>query len=127
MKTVEVEWMHLDKEGNTCNRCDNTGKEVREIVSRLNIECAPQSVKVKLHETKLTELEIENSNLILINGTPLEDLIPNARASDSSCSSCGEITGKEESCRTIVQFDSVYETIPQRLIRDAVCQVAKCC
>ncbi len=127
MEIVEIEWMHLDVDGSTCERCNGTGNEIRQIVARLNVECAPAGVQVNFLETKLTESEIDDSNLILINGVPLENLIPDAQVSDSGCSSCGEITGKEESCRTIVQFGSVYETIPQRLIRDAVCEVAKCC
>jgi len=127
MKTVIIEWMHLDKDGSTCERCNNTGKEIEEVVLRLNAECEPSDVRIELLETRLSESEIDKSNLILVNGFPLESLLPDAQASSSNCSSCGELTGKEESCRTIVQSGSIYETIPQQMIRNAVCQVAKCC
>jgi tartrate dehydratase beta subunit/fumarate hydratase class I family protein len=29
MKRLEIEWRHLDKEGRTCDRCADTGDEVR--------------------------------------------------------------------------------------------------
>ena len=127
MKSIIVEWMYLDVEGSTCERCNDTGREIEEVIFRLNAECEPSGVRIDLVETRLSASEIEKSNLILVNGAVLESLLPDARASSSSCSSCGELTGKEESCRTIVQSDSVHETIPQQLIREAICRVAQCC
>jgi len=127
VKKVVVEWMHLEKDEKTCDRCDRTGQEVQEVVSRLNAECGPKDVQIERVETKLTGSEIERSNLVLVNGIPIENLLPNAEASKSHCSSCGDLTGKDESCRTIVQLGAVYESIPQRLIRAAVCQEAGCC
>lgn len=127
MRSVVIEWMHLDKDGNTCERCSNTGYEVKEVVSQLNDECRSSGIRIDLVETKLPESEIDKSNLILVNGVAIESLLSNAQASRSSCSSCGELTGNEELCRTIVQFGSVYETIPQQLIRKTVCQVTQCC
>lgn len=119
--------MHLDIEGKTCERCSDTGKEVRDVVQRLNEECRGRGVEIKLKETTLSEDEISKSNLILINGRPIEDILPDAERSESGCCSCSELTGKEESCRTILQFGEVFETIPQKLIREAICEIAGCC
>lgn len=127
MHTVTVEWMHLDKNGETCERCSDTGTDVKEIVKKLNRECASKQIQIVLKETKLAEGEIDKSNLILIDGIPMEDILPGAVASESACCSCGELTGKSEVCRTIVQFSEVHESIPQKMIHDAVCQVADCC
>ena len=127
MKTVTIEWMHLDKEGDTCNRCASTGEELGKVVSLLNMECAPAGVGVELVETRLEEQDIARSNLILVDGVPLEDILEDARADESSCASCGELTGKEAHCRTLVQPGAVHEAIPARLIREAVCRVAQCC
>ena len=127
METIYVEWMHLDKDGQTCERCSNTGLEVKQIVERLNNECASKQIQILFKETKLTEANIDKSNLILINGSPIENLLPNTIVSESSCCSCGELTGKDEVCRTIVHFSEVYETIPQKMIRDAICKIANCC
>ncbi len=112
MKTVMVEWRHLEKEGKTCDRCARTGQGIAELVQRLQEECRPKGVKILFTETKMTEAEIGQSNLVLINGVPLETVLPRTTASKSSCCSCGELTGKEESCRTIVRHGQVYEPFP---------------
>ncbi len=127
MKTVEIEWMHLDKNGNTCKRCKDTKEEIKKVISYLNVKCASSGIKINFLETKLSESEIKNSNLILINGIPLENIIPNTQVSSNNCTSCREITQKKELCRTIVQHNSIYEVIPQKMIQDAVCKTVKCC
>ncbi|MDP2758145.1 MAG: DUF2703 domain-containing protein [Desulfurivibrionaceae bacterium] len=127
MKTVMVEWRHLDKEGKTCDRCAETGQGVAELVQRLQVECRKKGVEILFREIKLTEANIEQSNLILINGRPIEDILPRTTASESSCCSCGELTGREESCRTIIRHGQVHEAIPQEFIREAICRVAGCC
>jgi hypothetical protein len=127
MQTVTVEWRHLDQEGETCERCAATGKGIVALVEELQAECRPKGVEIVFTETRLTAAEIEQSNLICINGKPLETLLPQAFASESPCCSCGEITGKEESCRTIVWQGRTHEAIPPELIRQAVCRVAGCC
>ena len=78
-------------------------------------------------ETKVSEADIDQSNLILINGMPLDAVLPQTTASESSCCSCGELTGREESCRTIVRHGQVYEAIPQEFIREAICKIGGCC
>lgn len=127
MKTVTVEWKHLDQEGRTCERCATTGEAIGELIRQLQAECAPKGVEVVFTETRLTAAAIGQSNLILINGAPLETLLPQAVAATSPCCSCGEITGKEESCRTIVWQGEVHEAVPPGLIRQAICRVAGCC
>lgn len=127
MKTVMVEWLHLEKEGKTCDRCARTGQGIAALSQRLREECRPKGVEILFTETKVTEAEIGRSNLVLINGVPLETVLPRTTASASGCCSCGELTGKEESCRTIVRQGQVYEAIPGEFIREAICKVAGCC
>ena len=127
MQTVTVEWKHLDQAGKTCEHCAITGEGTGELVRRRRAECAPEGVEIVFTETKLTAAEIGQSNLILINNTPLETLLPQAHAAASPCCSCGELTGKEESCRTIVWQGETHEAIPPALIRQAICRVAECC
>ena len=127
METITVEWRHLDKEGKTCNRCAETGQGIAETMQRLREECRGKGVEILFTETKLSEAEISQSNLILINGKPLESVLPMATASESSCCSCGDLTGREESCRTIIRHGQVHEAIPPEFIREAICRVAGCC
>ncbi len=120
MKELTIEWRHYDKEGATCLRCSATGKTLQEVVAELQREVAPQGVQISFTETKLTEGEISQSNVILLNGTPLEELLTGAKASENLCTSCACLVGRETSCRTVEYQGKIYEEIPEKLIREAV-------
>ena len=127
MKSLEVEWRHLDIAGNTCVRCSETGAALKEVVSGLAKECRASGWDIFLKETKLTEKELAESNIILINGIPMEKIL-GAEASQSHCASCCEVVEQESvCCRTVEHKGHSYEAIPARLIREAVCAVAQCC
>jgi hypothetical protein len=127
MKALEIEWKHLDVVGKTCDRCAGTGDEIHQFINRLHRECAIQDVHITLKEINLTEKEIEESNRIFINGIPLEDILSETTVSQNVCSSCSDLIGSSTCCRTIIRAGKEYETIPQRLIREAVCKIAQCC
>lgn len=127
MKTITIEWQHLDVAGETCQRCGDTGVELGHLVERLQSECAPRGVEIVFSETLLGAEQIAHSNTILINGVSLEKILPQTLASTSCCTSCGDLTGRSEQCRTIVHLGVEYETIPRELIRQAVCKIGGCC
>lgn len=127
MKTVTVEWRHLEKEGKTCDRCDATGQDIKALAQRLQEEYRSKGVEILFLETKLSETEIEQSNLILINGKPIETLLPLTTVSENPCCSCTELTGRQESCRTIIRNGRTHEAVPREFIREAICRVADCC
>ena len=127
MQTVVVEWKHLDKDGQTCDRCEETGTGIDAMVQELAVACKGKGVEVVFKETLLTADQIDQSNLILINGKPVEDILPDAKVSESCCCSCGDLTGKDEVCRTIIRFGVEYEAIPSQMVREAICRVAGCC
>lgn len=127
MPSIIIEWKHLDVAWATCRRCGDTGLELVQAIERLRAECAPRGVNIVFRETRLGADEIAESNTILINGSPLETLLPHTLASTSCCTSCGDLTGRPEQCRTLVHLGQEYETISQDLIRQAVCQVGGCC
>lgn len=128
MKTLEIEWRHLDVGGSTCDRCADTGGAVREAVAALTAECGPKGWNIAFRETRLTEQDLGESNLLLFNGVPIEDVLPNAAASESHCASCGDLIGQvDTACRTVDYCGQSFETIPAPLIRQAACAVAGCC
>lgn len=127
MTTITVEWRHLDQAGRTCERCAETGAGLKKVVAALQTQCRPKGVEILFTESLLDKDDIGQSNLILINGRPLETMLSGALASENSCCSCSRITGRQESCRTLVMADQVYEAIPGEFIREAVCRVAGCC
>ena len=127
MKTLKIEWRHLDKDGRTCLRCSDTLQSLQQVVSQLAIECAPRGVEIVYRETKLPIEQLSQSNLILFNGVPLEAVLPGASASENECRSCGDLCGAPSFCRTVTVGSHTFEAIPATLIRQAACGVTQCC
>lgn len=119
MKTLEIEWRHFDKSGQTCDRCAATGSSVSKIVAELSTELAEKGVSVTFTETLLPEELMAQSNMLLLNGIPLESLLDNAATDENHCESCSCLTGSETSCRTVEYEGKTYEEIPGELIRMA--------
>ena len=70
MKTLEIEWKHLDVEGKTCARCSDTGEALQEVIGKLTEECNASGWEIKFKETKLTSKNISLSlatSIMLIN------------------------------------------------------------
>jgi len=120
MKTLNIEWRHLDLDKGTCLRCSKTGKTLNHIISELKKELKTKGVQIKFIETKLSEKEIQQSNMILINGMTIESILSGAKVAENYCSSCTCLTGNETYCRTIEYNGETYEEIPEELIRRAV-------
>lgn len=119
MKRLEIEWRHLDIDGSTCTRCASTGDSIKEAIKTLDREYSPEGWEIVLEEKLLSESEIGESNLILLNNIPLEKLLPNALHAESCCDSCTDLIGEPTSCRTVELGDQTYESIPTHLIVQA--------
>lgn len=119
MRELTIEWRHYDKDGATCLRCSATGKTLHEVVSELRKELASQKIQVIFTETMLREEQIPESNMILFNSIPMEELINEVQVSENSCPSCSCLSGSETSCRTMEYEGKTYEEIPEELIRIA--------
>jgi len=122
MKHVRVEWRHLDEKGDTCLRCSETGKTLQEVITGLQKELIAKNVKIIFKETKLSKNQIGQSNMILINDTPLEQILSGVNVSKNYCQSCSCLTGTDVYCRTIEYKGKHYEEIPEALIRKAILQ-----
>jgi hypothetical protein len=112
---IRVEWRHYDKAGATCDRCSDTGANLKQVLS----EYAAKGVLIELRETVLDEDRISESNLVLINGVPLEELLA-AQSGVSDCPSCSCLTGSATICRTVQCDGNVYEELTPELIRKGI-------
>lgn len=122
MKTLKIEWKHLDVEGETCDRCYDTGENLINEVKRLKRALAPQGIEVELIETRLDDTQIPQSNIILFNGVPIEDIL-NIKVSANYCDSCTTLLGNTTYCRTVIYEGSEYEDIPAKAIRHAAFKI----
>jgi len=113
--TLAIKWQRLVEDSDTCDRCSNTEKELEKAVAKLKEALAPLNQEVELEKKKLSRQEFEDnptqSNLILINGRPLEDWLDGEVGHSECCDVCGD-----EECRTITIDDKEYEVVPSELI-----------
>lgn len=122
MQTLKIEWKHLDVEGQTCNRCYDTGESLIKEIKNLNTELQSKSVEVVLVETILDESQISQSNIILFNGVPIEEIL-DINISENYCESCSDLLGTKTYCRTVNYEGNEYEDIPVKAIRQAALKV----
>lgn len=122
MKTLTIEWKHLDVAGETCQRCDDTGENLHAEVKRLHRKLASQGITIDWFETKLTDKQISQSNMMMFNGVPIEEII-DITIADNYCSSCTKLLEAETYCRTVIYEGIEYEDIPAKAIREAAYSV----
>ncbi|HBG49815.1 MAG TPA: molybdenum cofactor biosysynthesis protein [Cyanobacteria bacterium UBA9971] len=120
MKEINIEWQHLDKDGETCTRCSDTGKTLLQVIEDLSRELVTENIKLVFSEIKLDENEIPESNKIFFNGVALEVLIPELKVIENPCPSCSDLLGKNTCCRAVEYKGKINEDIPESLIRKAV-------
>lgn len=127
MKTHLIEWKRFVQQGRTCQRCADTGVTLRQVIRELNTGCAKARVRFRLKTTRLPASRLAESNVVLIDGQPLERLVPGVRVVETNCSSCGELSGAPSKCRALAFDGQTHESVPADLIRVAVCRAADCC
>lgn len=119
MKEINIEWMHYDKDGETCTRCNNTGDNVKASLEVLSKDKNYKNIKVNYRETKLKANKMPESNTVLINGQKLEDILE-ATASDNFCHSCSCLAGENTNCRTVEYDGRIYEDLSKEMIIQAI-------
>jgi hypothetical protein len=118
--TLLVEWRHIGESVDaTCERCAATGRTLAEVVAAIRPALSARRIRVRVTETVLPPERIGESNTILFNGIPIEDLLDEVRVEMTPCTSCSCITGTEASCRAIVCGDETHEALPADLILKA--------
>lgn len=122
MKKLIIEWRHLDVKGETCNRCYDTGENLNQEVKRLNRILQPKGFEVEWVEVKLDDSQVAQSNMLLFNGVPIEEILE-IRIEENFCDSCSDLLGTETYCRTIRFEGEEYEDIPAKAIRKTAYKV----
>ncbi len=116
---LEIIWQRLmDAEGQTCDRCGGTEKELQQGIASLKKALDPLGIEVTLEKRSLGLECADNiieSNRILISGRPLEEWL-GATVGTSACGSCCEKLGETVECRTTTVDGRTYEIIPAQLL-----------
>lgn len=122
MNTLVIEWKHLDVDGETCDRCSDTGDTLIKEIKILNETMNEKGIEIILKETKLEDADIEHSNEILFNGVPIEEIL-SIKVADNYCESCSTLVNADTYCRTIIYNGNEYEDIPAKAIHHAAYKV----
>src|SRR5215212_844258 len=125
MKALTIEWKYFAQNGETCCRCCATGQTLVEVVGEIRKACSSE-VDVTFVETELGPERMSESNTILFNGVPLENVLERTTISQDYCGSCSELAGRESYCRTVERDGETYQEIPPSLIWEAACKSIGC-
>ena len=74
-KTLLIRWYRLDVDGQTCARCAVTQETLIDAIRHLEGQLDIAGWNVVIEDVKLSEDQIEKSNLCEINGLPIEEII----------------------------------------------------
>lgn len=122
--TLTIEWRHLEVGGETCDRCAGTFANIMDAITTLEKDHRLEGISIEIIDTALGPDRIGESNLVLINGIPLEQLA-GAGVRYTECASCSDLTGNATCCRAISRGDAAHETLPVEMIREAILTAAK--
>jgi len=119
MIKITIEWKHFEKYDRTCDRCSNTGANLKKVIQEVTPYLSSQGYSIEFTEIKLDSKDMSESNTLLINEVPIEHLL-NALVNQNSCSSCSDLINGPCECRTITLDNNTYEAIPSELIKKAI-------
>ena len=118
-----IEWRHLDL-GETCGRCSDTGANLWAVITELGQEHLLDNVELELENTILPPERMDESNVVLINGIPVEKIL-DPGVTFAGCSSCPDPSGEEGHCPGASTGRDFFKAIPVEMLRAAILKVLK--
>ena len=117
-KELVIEWKHIGSDiDNTCERCHETGMTLAAVLTEISMLLEMEGVSVRVVETVLPNEAVAESNSLLFNGVPIEELLEGIEVTTTPCGSCSCITCEAETeCRALRYNGEEYEAIPPDLI-----------
>jgi uncharacterized protein DUF2703 len=123
MRSLDIVWRRLVKDGQTCDRCGSTQQSVENAVATLRAVLQPLGIEPVLEIIEIDQATFQAnplaSNQITIAGQPLEHWVGGTTGSSECCSVCGT-----SQCRTVEVGGIAYEAIPEELIIKAALRAA---
>jgi len=115
-KVLHVTWQRLvDDTGVTCSRCRETETRLDEAVTVLRPLLSGQGIEIILRKKRILPLAFNQdplaSNIISIEGKPLESWLQAETGRSPCCDVCGD-----NECRTLSFEGKTYEAVPVELI-----------
>ncbi len=121
-KELVIEWNHIGQEiEKTPEEFEETGMALSAVLAEIRMLLEMEGVAVRVVENVLPDDAPAESESLLFNGAPVEELLEGVEVTATSCSCAGcdtcESCGEEETeCRTLRYNGEEYEAIPPELI-----------
>lgn len=117
-KELLIEWKHGRGNRVTCTICSDTGKTLQTLLQEIIPVLEHDGIQVRLVDTDLPEDDSEDT--ILLNGTPLEELINKAGSGQNYCRSTKCMMIQEEYPIITETDQAIREEAPEILFRKAM-------
>ncbi len=120
MKNIQIIWQRLvDEKGETCKRCNKTYVNLEKALERLTPLLKNLDFELHFEKGALSMDEFKrdplSSNVIIINGKKLEEILDIKVGSSCCCGPCGD-----SECRTVIDESGEKEEVEERLIIKAI-------
>lgn len=119
-----VEWRHLDPGETLCGRCTDTGANLLNAIVQMGREHLLDGVEVEVINTILPPDKVHESNIVLINGVPLEKILDRDFPS-AECTGCPDFPREEVRCRPEPAERDVFAALPEAMLREAILKVLR--
>jgi hypothetical protein len=81
-------------------------------------------VELELENTRFPPERLEESNIVLINGVPVEKIF-SPDITFAGCSSCPDPSGEQDHCLGVPPGRDFFKAIPSEILRGAILKVLK--
>ncbi|KQC03367.1 MAG: hypothetical protein APR55_06965 [Methanolinea sp. SDB] len=113
-----IELRHLDLGEMACGRCSDTGENLLNVISELGGEHVLDDVEVEVRNILLPPNRADESNIVLINGIPLEEILGEKMGS-AGCGVCSDFCGEQ-----VLHYSrGILSAIPREVLREAILRV----
>jgi len=118
VRKILVEYLRLEKEGNTCSRCASSEDVVKRVVREFSEE--NPGVEIELKEIPLDEKRIGESNTLRINGKDIKEILKTGEEIKTLCVLCCDMIGDTVLCNSFVYKGKVVDSLPEEILREAL-------
>ncbi len=116
---LAIEWRHCEVGWDSCERCSATWEALTSLVGDLARTLGHKGVSLRYEETFIPPDRLDEANMVLFNGRPIEEVLPDIHVTESECEvGCGPQEGIIMA-RKLVRNGEEYEALPKDLLLEA--------
>ena len=115
-----IDCRHLDLDKDACLLCLKNSNTLHQVIIEPKQELKLKNIQKMVMRIKFSNKQIQQVNVMLIDGKHIENILSYTEISDNYCSSFSGLTGYETYCLIVTYKGVTCKEIPEELIRIAV-------